>query len=197
MAEVIAPESGLRVGRLLKAHGLKGAIKLELYTDDPDSRFVPGTVYTLQVPTDSPWFGRTLTLTELRWYKASPVVFFDGVVDRDAAESLAKAILWVEDVDARPEEDDAWYDHQLVGLTARRDGVAVGTVVRVDHMPAQDLVIIESDGREVMVPFVKAIVTNVDIAAGVMDLNPPTGLFEDIVDDGPDETYTSAPATES
>lgn len=197
MAEVIAPESGLRVGRLLKAHGLKGAIKLELYTDDPDSRFVPGTVYTLQVPTDSPWFGRTLTLTELRWYNASPVVFFDGVVDRDAAESLAKAILWVEDVDARPEEDDAWYDHQLVGLTARRDGVAVGTVVRVDHMPAQDLVIIESDGREVMVPFVKAIVTNVDIAAGVMDLNPPTGLFEDIVDDGPDETYTSAPATES
>ncbi|MEY4458380.1 MAG: hypothetical protein RIS25_973 [Actinomycetota bacterium] len=197
MAEIIAPESGLRVGRLLKAHGLKGAIKLELYTDDPDSRFVPGTVYTLQVPTDSPWFGRTLTLTELRWYNASPVVFFDGVVDRDAAESLAKAILWVDDVDARPDEDDAWYDHQLVGLTARRDGVAVGTVVRIDHMPAQDLVIIESDGREVMVPFVKAIVTSVDIAAGVMDLNPPTGLFEDIVDDGPDETYTSAPATES
>lgn len=197
MAEIIAPESGLRVGRLLKAHGLKGAIKLELYTDDPDSRFVPGTVYTLQVPTDSPWFGRTLTLTELRWYNSSPVVFFDGVVDRDAAESLAKAILWVDDVDARPDEDDAWYDHQLVGLTARRDGVAVGTVVRIDHMPAQDLVIIESDGREVMVPFVKAIVTSVDIAAGVMDLNPPTGLFEDIVDDGPDETYTSAPATES
>ncbi len=197
MAEIFAPESGLRVGRLLKAHGLKGAIKLELYTDDPDSRFVPGTVYTLQVPTDSPWFGRTLTLTELRWYNASPVVFFDGVVDRDAAESLAKVILWVDDVDARPEEDDAWYDHQLVGLTARRDGVAVGTVVRIDHMPAQDLVIIESDGREVMVPFVKAIVTNVDIAAGVMDLNPPTGLFEDIVDDGPDETYTAAPATES
>lgn len=197
MAEIIAPESGLRVGRLLKAHGLKGAIKLELYTDDPDSRFVPGTVYTLQVPTDSPWFGRTLTLTELRWYNASPVVFFDGVVDRDAAESLAKAILWVDDVDARPDEDDAWYDHQLVGLTARRDGVAVGTVVRIDHMPAHDLVIIESDGREVMVPFVKAIVTSVDIAAGVMDLNPPTGLFEDIVDDGPDETYTSAPATES
>ena len=197
MAEIITPESGLRVGRLLKAHGLKGAIKLELYTDDPDSRFVPGTVYTLQVPSDSPWFGRTLTLTELRWYNASPVVFFDGVTDRDGAESLAKVILWVEDIDSRPDEDDAWYDHQLIGLTARRDGVAVGTVVRVDHMPAQDLLIIDANGREVMVPFVKAIVTNVDIAAGIMDLNPPTGLFEDIVDDGPDETHTTAPATES
>lgn len=197
MAEIITPESGLRVGRLLKAHGLKGAIKLELYTDDPDSRFVPGTVYTLQVPSDSPWFGRTLTLTELRWYNASPVVFFDGVTDRDGAESLAKVILWVEDIDSRPDEDDAWYDHQLIGLTARRDGVAVGTVVRVDHMPAQDLLIIDANGREVMVPFVKAIVTNVDIAAGIMDVNPPTGLFEDIVDDGPDETHTTAPATES
>lgn len=197
MAEIITPESGLRVGRLLKAHGLKGAIKLELYTDDPDSRFVPGTVFTLQVPSDSPWFGRTLTLTELRWYNASPVVFFDGVTDRDGAESLAKVILWVEDIDSRPDEDDAWYDHQLVGLTARRDGVAVGTVVRVDHMPAQDLLIIDANGREVMVPFVKAIVTNVDIAAGIMDVNPPTGLFEDIVDDGPDETHTTAPATES
>ena len=124
-------------------------------------------------------------------------MFFDGVTDRDGAESLAKAILWVEDVDSRPDEDDAWYDHQLVGLTARRDGVAVGTVVRVDHMPAQDLLIIDANGREVMVPFVKAIVTNVDIAAGIMDVNPPTGLFEDIVDDGPDETHTTAPATES
>ena len=44
----------LRVGRLVKAHGLKGALKLELYTDDPDGRFVPGAVFTLQVPEASP-----------------------------------------------------------------------------------------------------------------------------------------------
>ncbi|MEN9739924.1 MAG: ribosome maturation factor RimM [Actinomycetota bacterium] len=178
------PESGLRVGRLLKAHGLKGAIKVEMYTDDPASRFVPGSTYTLQVPDESPWFGKTLSLIELKWYNESPVAFFEGVIDRNAAESLIKAILWVdEDADSRPAEDDAWYDHQLIGLTVRRDGVAVGTVVRVDHMPAQDLLIVEVGDREVMVPFVKAIVTAVDIEAGTLDVTPPLGLFEEPVED--------------
>lgn len=178
------PESGLRVGRLLKAHGLKGAIKVEMYTDDPAARFTPGSTYTLQVPDESPWLGKTLTLIELKWYNGQPVAFFDGIVDRTAAESLIKAILWVdEDTDSRPTEDDAWYDHQLVGLTVRRDGVAVGTITRVDHMPAQDLLIVEVGDREVMIPFVKAIVSAVDIEAGTMDVTPPVGLFEDPVED--------------
>ena len=183
------PESGLRVGRLLKAHGLKGAIKLELYTDDPALRFVPGSVYTLQVPDDSPWIGKTVTLTELKWYNDHAVVFLDGVTDRDTAESLVKAILWVdEDTDSRPAEEDAWYDYQLVGLTVRRNGVTVGTIARVDHFPAQDLLIIDTGDGEVMVPFVKAIVTGVDIEAGTMDIDPPTGLFEDPIDDETEPT---------
>lgn len=184
MATAQRPESGLRVGRLLKAHGLKGAIKVEMYTDDPAARFTAGSVYTLQVPDESPWFGKTLTLVELKWYNDQPVAFFEGVSDRTAAESLIKAILWVdEDSDSRPTEEDAWYDHQLIGLTVRRDGAPVGTVVRVDHMPAQDLLIISVGDREVMVPFVKAIVTAVDIDGGTMDVTPPLGLFEDPVED--------------
>jgi len=181
------PESGLRVGRLLKAHGLKGAIKLELYTDDPALRFVPGSVYTLQVPDDSPWMGKTVTLTELKWYNDQAVVFLEGIDDRDAAESLVKAILWVdEDQDSRPVEEDAWYDYQLIGLTVRRNGHAVGTISRVDHFPAQDLLIIDTGVAEVLVPFVKAIVTGVDIEAGTMDIDPPIGLFEDPIDDEPE-----------
>lgn len=181
------PESGLRVGRLLKAHGLKGAIKLELYTDDPALRFVPGSVYTLQVPDESPWFGKTVTLTELKWYNDHAVVFLEGIADRDAAESLVKAILWVDDdKDQRPAEEDAWYDYQLIGLSVRRGGVAVGTIARVDHFPAQDLLIVDTGDGEVLVPFVKAIVTGVDIDVGTMDIDPPIGLFEDPVDDEPE-----------
>ena len=87
------------MGRLLKAHGLKGAIKLELYTDSPNERFVPGAVLKLQVPETSPWFGKTVTVTELRWYNLAPVIFLEGVDDRNAAESLIKAILLI-DTDA-------------------------------------------------------------------------------------------------
>lgn len=182
-----APRPGttqLRVARLLKAHGLKGAIKLELYTDDPARRFVPGASFDLQVPTSSPWHGKTLELSELRWYNGHPVAFFDGITDRTAAEGLVKAILWVDqDAAELPEESDAWYDHQLVGLRAVRDGAEVGRVVRVDHLPAQDLLAVATATGEVLVPFVKAFVPALDLAAGTVTLTPPAGLFEDLPDD--------------
>ena len=174
----------LRVGRLTKAHGLKGALKIELYTDDPDRRFAPGSSFSLH--------GKTLELVELRWYNAQPVGFFVGVDDRTAAETLVKAILWVDQETAElPEEKDAWYDHQLVGLKAFRDGVEIGRVVRVDHFPAQDLLAIRTAEREVLVPFVAAIVPEVDVAAGRITLTPPAGLFEDL----PDEPEPAASPT--
>ena len=176
----------LRVGRLTKAHGLKGAIKLELYTDEPDRRFAPGAVFSLQVPTGSPWHGQTIELVELKWYNSHPVAFFAGVTDRTAAEGLVKAILWVNHDPAEASEDaDAWYDHQLVGLAVIRDGVRVGVITRVDHLPAQDLLTVLTAAGEVLVPFVAAIVPAVDIAAGTLTVTPPHGLFEEIDDASP------------
>jgi 16S rRNA processing protein RimM len=85
-------------------------------------------------------------------------------------------------------EDDAWYDHQLTGLDVVREGAVIGTVSRVDHLPAQDLLIVRSADRDVLVPFVKAIVPEVDIASGRITVTPPPGLFEDLSadDDEPD-----------
>ncbi|RCS62210.1 ribosome maturation factor RimM [Microbacterium sp. JB110] len=181
-----AAKQQLRVGRLLKAHGLKGALKLELYTDNPDGRFVPGATFTLQVPQDSKWHGKTVTVREFRWMNNHPVVFLDGIDDRNEAESIVRAILWIEQDQAEAEaqpEDDAWYDHQLAGLDVVRDGVVVGKVSRVDHLPSHDLLIVRSDGDEVMVPFVSAIVPEVDLAAGRVTVTPPAGLFEELPDD--------------
>lgn len=173
--------SQLRVGRLTKAHGLKGALKLELYTDDPERRFVPGAVFSLQVPSDSKWHGKNLELIELRWYNGHPVGFFDGVADRSEAETLVKAILWA-DQDDEP-EDDAWYDHQLVGLAVRLNGAEVGRIGRVDHLPAQDLLAVDTEEGEILVPFVAAIVPTVDIEGGFVVVTPPAGLFEELPDD--------------
>ena len=183
-----AAKTQLRVGRLVKAHGLKGALKLELYTDDPEGRFAPGSSFTLQVPESSPWHGKSLIVREFRWMNSHPVAFFEGVDDRPGAEELVRAILWIDqDDEDAPSEDDAWYDHQLVGLQVVRDGEVVGRVIRVDHFPAQDLLIVRLPGdSEVLVPFVKAIVPEVDIAGGRILVTPPAGLFEDLPadDDG-------------
>jgi 16S rRNA processing protein RimM len=184
----------LRVGRLVKAHGLKGALKVELYTDDPARRFTPGATFTLQVPTTSEWHGKSLELIELRWYNTHAVAFFKDVPDRTAAESLVKAILWVEqETEELPSEEDAWYDHQLVGLAVFRDGVRVGTVTQIDHLPAQDLLTVKTDDGEVLVPFVKAIVPTVDIAAGSLTVTPPPGLFEQLPDEPEDAPEAAEP----
>jgi 16S rRNA processing protein RimM len=187
VASAALPEgSQLRVGRLTKAHGLKGAIKVEMYTDDPARRFTPGSKFTLQVPTSSPWHGKTLELNELKWYNLQPVAFFKDVPDRTTAETLVKAILWIEqDPTETPDEEDAWFDHQLVGLRVLRNGAEVGTVSQIDHFPAQDLLTVKTASGDVFVPFVKAIVTAVDIEAGTLTVDPPLGLFEELPDDEP------------
>lgn len=180
----------LRVGRLVKAHGLKGALKLELYTDAPERRFISGAKFTLQVPESSEWHGKTITVREYREMNGNSVIFLEGVEDRSAAETLVRAILWMDEDDEV--EDDAWYAHQLVGLEVLRDGIVVGRVIRVEHFPAQDLLIVETPTGEVMVPFVGAIVPTVDIEAGRIIVTPPDGLFEEpsttsTADDAPAE----------
>ncbi|MBS3181049.1 ribosome maturation factor RimM [Leucobacter manosquensis] len=189
-AQAPRPASGagsLRVGRLTKPHGLKGGLKVELFTDNPELRFVPGAKFHLQVPTDSPWFGRTITMRDLRWFNESPVGFFAEVPDRTTAESIVRAILWIdEQAVAEGEEDDAWYHHQLVGLDVVRDAaepggeaVKLGVVAEVQHLPAQDLLVVTTADGPVLVPFVTAIVPSVDIAAGVVHVTPPPGLFDE------------------
>jgi 16S rRNA processing protein RimM len=176
---VTSSKTKLRVGRLVKAHGLKGALKLELYTDSPDQRFRAGQELELQVPETSEWFGKTVKVAELRFYNQSPVLFLEGIQDRSQAETLVKAILLIEtDLEQLPEDPEAWYDHQLVGLTALVGEEVVGKVIRVDHLPAQDLLAIETFNGEVLVPFVKQIVPSVDIQKGQIVLTPPAGLFE-------------------
>jgi 16S rRNA processing protein RimM len=176
---VTSSKTKLRVGRLVKAHGLKGALKLEVYTDSPDQRFRAGQELELQVPETSEWFGKTVKVAELRFYNQAPVLFLEGIQDRSQAETLVKAILLIEtDLEQLPEDPEAWYDHQLVGLTALVGEKLVGKVIRVDHLPAQDLLAIETSNGEVLVPFVKQIVPSVDIKTGQVVLTPPAGLFE-------------------
>ena len=108
-----------------------------------------------------------------------------------------RAILWVDqDAAELPTEPDAWYDHQLVGLRAVRDGVDVGRIARVDHFPAQDLLAIDTGSAEVLVPFVAGFVPTVDLAAGTVVLTPPPGLFEELPDDEPPAAPTAAPPTD-
>lgn len=108
-------------------------------------------------------------------------MFLEGINDRTQAESLVRAILLIDQpLDVSPEEPEAWYDHQLVALKVLREGAEIGSIVRVDHMPAQDLLAIKTADKEVLLPFVKAFVPKVDVTAGLIEITPPGGLFEEL-----------------
>jgi 16S rRNA processing protein RimM len=110
-----------------------------------------------------------------------PVLFLKECEDRTIADTLVKEILLVDvSNDEITNEEDAWFDHQLVGLRVIRDSVDIGVVARVDHLPSQDLLAVETAAGEVLVPFVKAIVPVVDMKSRSLTITPPLGLFEDL-----------------
>lgn len=163
----------LTVAVVAGAHGLRGHVRLVVRTDEPELRFRPGVV----LATDNPAHPY-LTIAETRHGGGSWQVRFAEVGDRTAAEDLRDTVLSIESADWDTGEDE-WYDHEIVGLRAcTPGGTALGDVVAVEHGPAQDLLVVRtSEGRDVRVPFVVALVPAVT-AAGVT-IDPPGGLFDE------------------
>jgi 16S rRNA processing protein RimM len=161
------------VGRIGRPHGLRGEVAVQVRTDFPDQRFVTGA----QLNDDA---GRVLTVETARPHSGALLIRFAGVADRDAAAELSGLVLTA-DVSTLPELDDPdeFYDHQLEGLAAvGPDGVKLGTVREVVHAPASDLLVLETDHGEALVPFVREIVPQVDLAGGRVVLDPPPGLLD-------------------
>jgi len=164
----------LIVGRIVRPHGIRGEVIVEVRTDDPRDRFVAGRT----LATDS---GDALTIEELREHQGRLIVAFAGVADRDGAEALRGVLLCVDSAELSPPADpDEFHDHQLVGLAVVSPaGETLGEVVRIDHAPASDLLVLRRpDGGAALVPFVRAIVPEVDLAGGRVVVDPPEGLFD-------------------
>ena len=163
------------VGRIGRPHGVRGEVTVEVRTDDPDLRFAPGAVLRTEPADRGP-----LTIAGCRWHREVLLLAIDGVESREAAEELRNTELHVPVADLPALEDpDVYYDHQLVGLTARLpDGTELGTVGGVRHEGADLLVVRRVEGGELLVPFVTAIVPTVDVPGGVVVVDPPEGLLD-------------------
>ncbi|WP_394252463.1 ribosome maturation factor RimM [Arthrobacter pityocampae] len=161
------------VARIGKPHGIRGEVTVQLFTDAPEDRFEPGETFRVEGAAVT-----ELTVVKARWNKDILIVGFEQVADRNQAETLRGAQLFI-DTTGAPDDDDAWYEHELVGLDARVDGASVGKVTALRTMAVQDLLVVElADGHEAFVPFVSSIVPEVDPAAGFVTIVPPAGLFD-------------------
>ncbi len=172
----------LVVGRIGKPQGIKGEVTVQVRTDDPDARFAEGSVLLTDPPERGP-----LTVAGSRWQNGRLVVAFAGVDDRNDAELLRETLL---QVDGRtlppPEDEDEFHDHVLRGMAAVLvDGTPLGEVVDVLHLPHGDVLVVRrtapaggDTGPEVLVPFVRAMVPVVDVAARRLEVDPPEGLLD-------------------
>lgn len=164
------------VARIGRPHGVHGECTVEVRTDEPDTRLGPGAVLT----TDRPGAG-PLVVETARWHSGRLLLTFEGVADRGGVEALRGLVLHTQvDPSARPEDDEEWYDHQLVGMRAvSPDGVDLGEIAEVVHLPAQDVLAVRREGRpDALVPFVAAQVPRVDLQAGQVVIDPAPGLLD-------------------
>ncbi|BCK54389.1 ribosome maturation factor RimM [Nocardia wallacei] len=170
----------LVVGRVAKSHGVRGELVVEVRTDEPEARFSPGTVLRGRLPRTQQT--REYTVESVREHSGRLLLFLSGITDRTAADALRGMLFLIDTADLPPSEDpDEFYDHELEGLTVRLgDGTEVGTVTEVLHSAAGELLSVRAadDGREILVPFVTAIVPTVSLAEGLVVIDPPEGLLD-------------------
>jgi len=170
------------VGRVGRPHGIRGEVVIGVRTDEPDLRFAVGAILDAGGQEEGPARGERLTVISARWHSGQLLVAFAGIKDRTAAAELTGSWLSV-DSSQLPEipDPDEFRDHELIGLSVRTSaGDPVGVVADVLHH-GQDLLVVHrlgGPGGECLVPFVKAIVPEVDVPGGVLVIDPPQGLLD-------------------
>lgn len=167
----------LVVGRIGRAHGIKGEVSVEVRTDEPELRLAPGAVLATDPASTGP-----LTIATGRVHSGRLMLRFEGVSDRTGAEALRNTLLIAEvDPTQTPEDPEEFYDHQLIDLdVVTVDGREVGRIAEITHLPYQDLLVVRRpDGGEVLIPFVGEIVPEIDLEEQRAVIDPPPGLLDE------------------
>jgi 16S rRNA processing protein RimM len=163
------------VGVIGRPHGVRGEVAVELRTDEPERRFAPGQILREEGGT------RLFTVRSVRDHSGRLLVRFAELADRAGAEAARGTLLIAAaEPNERPAEPGEFYDRQLIGLRVTRpDGTDVGTVESVLHLPAQDVLEIQTAAGARLVPFVEALVPDVDLEAGRLTVVDVVGLLDD------------------
>jgi 16S rRNA processing protein RimM len=170
----------LVIGRVTKTHGVHGELVVDVRTDEPEARFAVGSTLRGRLSTGKNTFiENSYTVTAVRNHSGRLLLTVAEVGDRDSAMAL-RGLLFLIDADevSSGDDPDEFYDHELQGVPVRTvGGDDVGLVADVVHLPAGDLLsVTKADGREILIPFVTAIVPSVSRDLIVID--PPDGLLD-------------------
>jgi 16S rRNA processing protein RimM len=165
----------LVVARIGRAHGVLGEATVEVRTDQPEDRFFIGSVLATEPVSFGP-----LTISSVRDHNGTLLLGFQGVSDRNEIEKLRNVLLLADvDIEADSTEDDFHVQQLLQCEVSTEDGAVIGKVTDVINLPGQDVLAVSYNDREVLIPFVKAIVPIVDIKNRKIVIVPPLGLLDE------------------
>jgi 16S rRNA processing protein RimM len=161
----------LVVGRIGRAHGVLGEATIEVRTDQPEQRFAVGNKLLLQS-------GQELIVKTNRWHNQILLLSFEGISGRTKIE-LLKDMLLTAQVDTTDLANGEYHYQQLIGASVYlQSGQLIGPVSEVVALPGQDLLAVDYLGKEVLIPMVKAIILDIDVANRKIIVNPPEGLLD-------------------
>lgn len=158
------------VGRIVSLHGMEGAVRVRVESDDP-KRFVPPARFRTGL-TDAP----LLVLRSVRARSGDPIAEFAGITSAEQAKGLVGADLFINETDRRALEPGEYWPDQLIGLDVRVGSSTVGVVDDLIEAPQDRLLVKCHDGSVAEVPFVEPLVPEVDVTEGWLRLDPPEGL---------------------
>jgi len=163
------PRDGfVAVGRIVRAHGVRGELVVEALTDFPE-RYDPGAVLSAG--------GRSYRVAAVRPHRGALLLTLDGIVTRPAAEAMRGLLLEVPEADLAPLGEDRYYRHQLAGLAVvDTEGNALGRIEEVLETGANDVYLVRGERGELLLPAIDTVVKAVDIKAGRMVVQLMPGL---------------------
>jgi 16S rRNA processing protein RimM len=162
----------LLVGRVGRAHGIRGHVVVNPETDFMKERFRIGHVL-LVGPADRP---RAYEIRESRFQQGRPIVRFDGIDTMSEAETLSGADLWVRERELEPLPAGTFYRHDLVGCdVVDTHGARVGQVTAVEGSLDRSYLVVD---EHMLIPLVADICVSVDMAARRVTVDPPDGLID-------------------
>lgn len=167
--------AGIQVGWVRKPHGIRGEVRIEVESDNPD-RFVPGAELILRLPSGA---CRRLKIASSRFDKDSLLLGFVGIADRNAVETWRDARLEIEEAALPALPKGEIYVFELVGCECfDKSAGLLGRVKDVVEDGGGLMLVVEKEGKILPIPYVNALVPEVDVAARRIGVDLPTGLIE-------------------
>lgn len=157
------------IGRLQKPFGIRGEIRVQAYTE------------TFEAFEKSEWLQikeKRMVIKQIRIHKGSVLVLFDGINTPEQASGLSGHLVQTLAQNLPAKDEDEYYYFELIGLDVfTESGRHLGKITEVMATGANDVFVVNGDSGEILIPFIDEVVTDIDLAAKKVQVNPMEGLI--------------------